>query len=75
MTELKSYTQRSPPPCDTPMVMATLKYLTACNQLFEQGFLSHEKVSADNTKVLDSIKMGYSFFSSWLKSLLDEGNH
>ena len=73
MTELNGYIQSNPPPCDTPMVKATLKYLTACNQLFEKGFLSHDKVSGTDAKVLDSIKMGFSFFSTWLKSLLDEG--
>ena len=73
MTELFSYVSTEPPPCDAPSVKCTLKYLTACNQLFEQGLLSHGRVSLKDTKILDSIKKGYSFFSNWLQSLLEEG--
>ena len=73
MTELNSYITKNPVPNDAPSVKMTLKYLTACNQLFEQGFLSHEKVSATNMEVLDNIKRGYNFFSKWLQSLPDEG--
>ena len=73
MTELTSYVTRNPAPHDATSVKIVIRYLTACNQLFERGFLSHEKVSSRDSEVLGNIKMGYSFFSTWLKSLLDEG--
>ena len=49
----------------------TLKYLTACSQHFEQGFLSHKRVS---TKEQEVIVNRFCFFSEWLQSIIDEGN-
>lgn len=43
-----------PPPLDIASVQQTLKYLHACNMLFEKGFLSHRKIQPDNLEVLDS---------------------
>ena len=73
MTELQSYITQNPPPADTPSVRCTLKYLTACNMLFEQGLLSHDRVHVKDVKVIENIKVGYSFFSSWLSNLLLNG--
>ena len=73
MTELHSYATKNPVPNDAPSVKMTSRYLTACNQLFERGFLSHDKVSIAKMEVLDNIIKGYKFFSGWFQSLLDEG--
>ena len=73
LTELYSYVDQNPPPSDAPSVKCTLKYLTACNQLFEQRFLSHKRVSSMEPEVLVNIEKGFHFFSEWLQSLTDEG--
>ena len=74
LTELYSYVNQIPPPADAPSVKCTLKYLTACSQLFEQGFLSHKRVSIKEREVLVNIEKGFCFFSEWLQSIIDEGN-
>ena len=73
MTELNSYVTNNPVPNDAPSVKMMLRCLTACNLLFEQGFLSHKKVSASQMEILQNIDRGYKFFFGWLQSLLDEG--
>lgn len=60
---------------DSPSVKYTLKYLTACNMMFERGLLSHERVSSHDTKVIDNISSGYSFFSDWLQKTLAKGTY
>ena len=40
----------------------TLKYLEACNKVFENGLLSHERVTNLESEVLKSIMEGYNFF-------------
>ena len=74
LTELYSYVNQIPPPADAPSVKCTLKYLTACSQLFEQGFLSHKRVSIKEREVLVNIEKGFCFFSEWPQSIIDEGN-
>ena len=56
-------------PYDYPSVHQTHQYLTACNKLFENGFLSHFKITEDNRTVLNSIQDGYSFFVDWYEAL------
>jgi hypothetical protein len=50
-----------------------MKYFTACSLLFERGLLSHDRVSAKESKVLDYVRKGFIFFSDWLESILQEG--
>lgn len=64
---------KQPCPYDTPSVKCVIKYLTACNLVFERGFLSHDKVSAKESTVLDNVRKGFTFFSDWLESILQEG--
>ena len=40
-----------------------LSFLEACNKIFEQGLLSHDKVTACDSQVLTNIKEGYQFFT------------
>ena len=70
LTELHSYVTQNPPPTDAPSARCTLKYLTSCNLLFEQGLLSHDRVHAKDIKVIENVRKGYSFFSDWLSNLL-----
>ena len=51
----------------------TLSYLEACNKLFENGFLSHGRISNMESEVLKSINNGYRFFTSWLDQILNNG--
>ena len=46
LTELYSHIHQDPPPADVNTTVETHKFLKACNMLFEEGFLSHEKVSS-----------------------------
>lgn len=68
LTELKTYCL-SNPPC-VMNVKATVAFLEACSQLFEDGTLSHVKVTAVDSPPLLSLKSGYSFFENWLNALL-----
>lgn len=71
--ELFHYVNQQTPPPDYPQVQCTLKYLQACNKIFENGFLSHDRVTSVNSNVLKSIKEGYEFFRSWYHSLSHAG--
>ena len=52
---------------------AVLSYLEACNKLFENGFLSHGRISNIESEVLKFINNGYRFFTSWLDQILNNG--
>ena len=71
--ELYWYTHQDSPPADVSSVSETLKYLESCSQLFEKGFLSHNKITV--SEVLENIDKGYSYFSEWLSSILKKGLH
>ena len=71
--ELYAYIHQNPPPNDASTTSETLSYLEACNKLFEQGFLSHDRIRSMDSKVLKNIQDGYSYFSKWLTSILDQG--
>lgn len=73
LSELYSYIHKEPPPADASSTSETLEYLQACHQLFETGFLSHEKITSLGSPVLQSIDKGYKYFTSWLSTLLREG--
>lgn len=73
LTELYEYMNQNPPLLDVPVVKCVHKYLTACNLMFERGFLSHDRVSKEDVHVLDNISKGFVFFCDWLQILLDEG--
>ena len=50
---------------------ATADYLEACNQIFEQGILSHSKVTHHESHVLLNLKRGFTFFQSWHQHLCE----
>jgi hypothetical protein len=47
----------------------TVHFLQACNQLFEKGFLSHDKISTTNQQVLEQIETGLRFFTDRYRRL------
>ena len=51
----------------------TLKYLEACNKLFERGFLSHDRILDMNSEILRSIDEGFQFFVNWSNEILLNG--
>ena len=51
----------------------TLKYLEACNKVFENGLLSHERVTNLESEVLKVYNGGIQFFCKWHQSLLKPG--
>ena len=53
--ELYSYTHQNPLPSDAESTTETLKYLEACNQLFEKGSLCYEKICDMDSSVLQNI--------------------
>ena len=62
-----------PRPVGTSEAESTLKFLEACHLMFEKGFLSHDKVSLSNKKVLANIEEGYDFFCKWLDGIYHKG--
>ena len=71
--ELYRYIHQNLPPPDASSVSEILKYLEACSQLFEKGFLSHSKITSMNSEVLKNIDEGYDYFSDWVSSILKKG--
>ena len=72
ITELKEYATSSPTPLDASTVAMVVGYLEACNRMFERGLLGHVRISTYPNQILDNME-GYSFFSQWLDSLLENG--
>lgn len=73
MSELYRYINEHPHQEDVACVKNTLKYLEACNKIFEKGYLSHSKITDMNSEVLTSIDEGYKFFVNWLDQVLEKG--
>ena len=49
------------------------QFLEACHKIFEQGFLSHDKVTDVDCHVLQSIWEEYHFFTNWIDQVINEG--
>ncbi|XP_065907460.1 uncharacterized protein [Dysidea avara] len=64
--ELFDYTQQHQ---DANQVKYTMKYLEACSKIFENGLLSHDRVTDVNSAILKNIREGFKFFRSWHNSL------
>ena len=73
LSELYWYIHQELSPPDASSTSETLECLQACHQLFEAGFLSHERIMSLNSPVLQRIEKGYEYFTSWLSTLLTEG--
>jgi len=65
------YSNQDPPLVDSSAANETWEYLQACHNLFEIGFLSHDKVVNMDSPVLKNINDGYKYFTSWLSTLLE----
>ena len=75
LSELYNHVNQQPQPSDKTQVQATLSYLEACSQLFEKGFLSHDRVMSLESDVIKNITLGFKFFSGWLDALLKKGKY
>ena len=71
LAELHEYLDKDP--ADAASTERTLQYLEALNNLFEEGFLSHQQINSTSSPVLKQMEQGYKFFTAWLESLLAEG--
>lgn len=60
-------------PKDAPSAKLVLQYLQALQKLFEEGFLTHERITSLQSSILAQMESGYKFFTHWLESLLDQG--
>ena len=60
-------------PVDAASTRLAVQYLEALNDLFEEGFLSHQQINSISSPVLSHMEQGYKFFTTWLESLLAEG--
>ena len=54
LTELNFYVTQSP-------------HLEACRDLFEEGFLSHKKITNMKSEAILSIQEGFAHFEKWYK--------
>ena len=73
LSELYHYVDEHPRAEDAKCTSLTLKYLEACNKLFEMGFLSHDKVLNMNSSVLKSIDDGFRFFTNRMNQIFEKG--
>ena len=73
LSELFKYCKQNPAPSDAVNVELCLKYLEACNKLFENGFLSHKQVLSLQSPVLKSIDDDFSYFTTWHNNLTTKG--
>ena len=71
LAELGEYLDSKP--ADAQSVYQTLEYLKHLRQLFEEGFLTHDKIYGPNSPILMGMEQGYKFFCDWLESLLAHG--
>lgn len=68
------YSYTNPPlgvqiPHDAASVRQTHAYLSACNNIFEKGFLSWHPISSPQSEGLQHIQQGYAFFVDWYDNL------
>ena len=67
LSELYTYAMTGGNGCQS--ALKTHEYLTACNQLFERGFLCHNPVYDNGSPVLNNINIGYMYFVQWLNQI------
>ena len=75
LSELYAYIRQKIPPNDKVHVEATLRYLEACNRLFERGFLSHDRVMSMDSEIVQNITQGFKFFPHGSMELSKVRNH
>ena len=68
--ELSNYIKENPNANDVCSVNITLKFLEACQKLFENGLLSHSRVTHMKSDVICSVEEGYLFFTNWLQEII-----
>ena len=51
----------------------TIQYLEACSKLFENGLLSHDKISLGHRDVIESMENGFMFFVGWCDDAILNG--
>ena len=52
--------------------MLTVKYLESCNMIFENGILSHEKITRSDSIPLVNMEIGLKWFLQWKEELQTE---
>lgn len=50
----------------------TAEYLEACSLIFEYGTLSHDKIESSDSKALNNIRKGLTWFNNWKESIQSE---
>ena len=73
--ELFSYVHDNPDVAVTDGTKAALSYLESCSKMFENGCLSHSKITEINCDTLKSINDGYKFFTTWFDQIKSQGNN
>lgn len=71
IAELSEYVDNNP--ADAENVKKAIEYLDACRQLFERGILSHEKVTTNQSVVLQNMADGFAFFVGWADYAWEKG--
>ncbi len=50
----------------------TVEYLQACSLMFENGILSHDKMTSTSFKALSNMAKAMKWFEKWKEELQDE---
>lgn len=54
---------------DKEEVLLVRNYLLACNNIFERGLLSNDRITAGDQSIIERIDDGYKYFEDWWESL------
>ena len=71
LAELREYLDSKP--VDSASVEKSIQFLQSLACLFEQGFLTRERITSTNSPILHNMQFGYNFFTTWLEHLLEQG--
>lgn len=73
ISALRGYSESQPMLPDATSVKKTADYLEACNQIFERGILSRQRVKGMNSPVIENMKDGFQFFADLFQKHKERG--
>ena len=69
------YATTNPPPVDHLQVLATVKYLSALNNIFEKTLLGKKtRIFCAEGRSIQRLDEGFAYFRGWADELVNSGN-